>query len=186
MSVGNHTVRYTVTTNGCIGFTEQTVEIKALPSVNLSNNGPLTCATNPVILTATPGGATYVFIASTTQQGSSAGNTATVAQAGLFSVTLTNGFGCTATANTTVQLDIGMPGIASFSPTNNGFIVQLIGGVAYERVRAIDRVNGYEIQQTEMNKTGYFLITQAGPYSITAIGANGCRTVINGVAPTIR
>ena len=64
--------------------------------------------------------------------------------------------------------------------TPEGLAVQVSGGVSYERVRVIDRVNGYEIRQTEQNQTGYFLITQRGPYTITVIGANGCRATVTG------
>lgn len=72
--------------------------------------------------------------------------------------------------------------VSSF--TNNtpeGLAVQVSGGVSYERFKNIDRINGYEIRQTEQNQTGYFLITQPGPYLITVIGANGCRATVSGI-----
>ena len=70
-----------------------------------------------------------------------------------------------------------------FVATNNtpdGLAVQVSGGVQYERLKTVDRINGYEIRQTEQNTTGYFLITQRGPYSITVIGADGCRATVSG------
>ncbi|GAB3558786.1 hypothetical protein GCM10027577_50380 [Spirosoma fluminis] len=98
LSVGTHTVRYTVTTNGCSAFTEQIVAINALPASGLSNTGPLSSTNATVTLIAT-GGTSYSFSGGASQQGS--GATATVTTPGGYSVTATSN-GCSSTASTTV------------------------------------------------------------------------------------
>ncbi|GAB3499066.1 hypothetical protein GCM10027341_21570 [Spirosoma knui] len=98
LSVGTHTVRYTVTTNGCSGFTEQSVEIKPVLSPTLMNSGPLSFTNTPVTLTAT-GGTSYSFSTGANQQGN--GPIATVTTPGIYSVTATLN-GCSGTASTTV------------------------------------------------------------------------------------
>ncbi|GAB3560235.1 hypothetical protein GCM10027577_54150 [Spirosoma fluminis] len=98
LSVGTHTVRYMVTTNGCSGFTEQSVEIKQVVSPTLMNSGPLSFTNTPVTLTAT-GGTSYSFSTGANQQGN--GPIATVTTPGIYSVTATLN-GCSGTASTTV------------------------------------------------------------------------------------
>ena len=130
-------------------------------------------------LTTTPGGqGTYVFSASAISQGT---NTAVVSQTGVYSVRLTSAGGCSSTAQTSVTANDTPPTpFVATQSTPDGLVVQVSGGVSYERVKTIDRINGYEIRQTEINSIGYFLITQRGPYSITVIGANGCRATVTG------
>ncbi|GAB3540796.1 SBBP repeat-containing protein [Spirosoma fluminis] len=98
LSVGNHMVRYTLTSNGCSNYAEQSVEIKALPTPNLSFSGPVSFTNSTVSLMAT-GGTTYRFSSEASQQGS--GPVATVKAAGVYSVTATTN-GCSATVSTTV------------------------------------------------------------------------------------
>ncbi len=145
--------------------------------INLGNDGPLGYGKTTATLTALPGGqGTYVFSGSAVSQGM---NTATVSQSGVYSVTLTSAGGCTSTAQTTVTAsDTSPTPFVATQSTPDGLVVQVSGGVQYERLKMVDRINGYEIRQSEQNATGYFLITQPGPYSITVIGANGCRAVV--------
>ena len=148
-------------------------------AINLTNNGPLSCNMPTATLTTTPGGqGTYVFSASAISQGT---NTAVVSQTGVYSVRLTSAGGCSSTAQTSVTANDTPPTpFVATQSTPDGLVVQVSGGVSYERVKTIDRINGYEIRQTEINSIGYFLITQRGPYSITVIGANGCRATVTG------
>jgi hypothetical protein len=153
-------------------------------TVSLGNNGPLVCGgVSSATLTASPAGTgTYRFSAGASPSGPSNNNTATVTQAGVYSVTLTAN-GCSNVASTTVTGDTALPNVSSTTqPTPNGLAVQVFGGVSYERLKSIERVNGYQIRQSEINGTGAFLITQPGPYSITVIGGNGCVASVTGVA----
>ena len=96
----------TVTTaSGCSSVT--TIAISSdtgAPTATLTgSNGGVLSASNPtVMLTATPGAASYAFSAGASQQGGNSGNTATVSMPGGYSVTVTGANGCTATANTNV------------------------------------------------------------------------------------
>jgi predicted outer membrane repeat protein len=69
------------------------------------------------------------------------------------------------------------------SSTPDGTALQLTGGASYERLVRLDRVNGYQIRQSETNSTGYFLINQTGAYQITVTGTNGCTTTVAGTIP---
>lgn len=55
------------------------------------------------------------------------------------------------------------------------------GGVWYDWVLVIDRINGYEIRQTTQNATGLIPVSQAGPYTLTVTGANGCKRTVRGI-----
>ena len=167
---------------GCAGTASTTIVGSSAPlTASLIPGSSGVCSSGSVMLTAS-GGTNYAFSGpGLSQNGSSP--TAVATQSGTYSVLVTGANGCTASASTSLTITIApTPGL--FTSTDNGsFVAQATGGVSYERLRFIDRINGYEIRQTEQNSTGYFVIDRSGPFSITVIGANGCRAVVNGVAP---
>ena len=62
LSAGPHTVRYTVTVNGCTAFTEQSVEVKALPMPTITGLASAYCKdAAAVTLTATPAGGQFTI-----------------------------------------------------------------------------------------------------------------------------
>jgi hypothetical protein len=81
------------------------IGIAPLPTASLTNNGPLTCSSPSVTLSAS-GGSTYQFSPGAVQVDN--GATATVSSAGIYSVTVTSQ-GCSAVASTTVSQDITAP-----------------------------------------------------------------------------
>ena len=97
---------------------QATITTTAQPSVSLSDDGPLTCAKTQVTLTAssTTTGASYGFRGPGGAVNSSDGSTATVSQAGTYTVILTSN-GCQATATTTVTGNTTPPPL---TVTNNG------------------------------------------------------------------
>jgi hypothetical protein len=100
---GSQSYTLTVSANGLnasLSTGGSTVEVNSLPVADLQNNGPLTCAQTSVTLTAS-GGGIYSFSG---PNGSitGSGNTATVSQEGLYSVTVLSGSGCSSVASTTV------------------------------------------------------------------------------------
>ena len=100
---GNRSVVYTYTDrNGCTKTATQTVTVNALPTAGLTSNGPFSCSTSSVTLTAS-GGGTYRFSSGASQIGN--GPTATVSTAGVYSVTVTSANGCSATASVAVTGD---------------------------------------------------------------------------------
>jgi hypothetical protein len=72
------------------------------------------------------------------------------------------------------------PGPTVPVPVGKGLVYQVFGGMNYNRLIDIDRVNGFFIGQTNQTSTGIFPIDRAGPYSITVTGANGCQRTVTG------
>ena len=93
---------YTVTvtdTNGCIGTASFTVPGSAAPVVSSTVTNATDCAPGSIILSAPPGSNyTYLWSNSTTV------SALLVSQPGVYSVTITNEFGCTATYDFNILL----------------------------------------------------------------------------------
>ncbi|WP_460967940.1 cellulose binding domain-containing protein [Spirosoma migulaei] len=88
--------------NGCTASASVSIVAnQVVPTVNLTNNGPITCTQTNVTLTAS-GGDVYQFSAGATQSGGD-GSKATVSQQGVYSVTALSANGCSAIASTTVS-----------------------------------------------------------------------------------
>ncbi|GAB3946483.1 hypothetical protein GCM10028805_17080 [Spirosoma harenae] len=103
LTPGSSTILYFAATdvaNSCTKTVSISVTINAISTVNLINNGPITCTQASVTLTAS-GGDMYQFSAGATQSGSDAA-TATVSMTGVYSVTVISTNGCSAVASTTV------------------------------------------------------------------------------------
>ena len=156
--------------NGCTATATTTVvDDQNVPTASLTNNGPLTCSTTSVTLTA-GGGATYRFSGGATQIGST--NQALVSTSGPYSVTVTSASGCTAVAQTTVMSDQIAP---EASLTENGPLtcsqttVTLTagGGVAYVFSPGATPVDGGNTAT----------VNTAGTYSVTVTAASGCTAV---------
>ncbi|GAB3993635.1 hypothetical protein GCM10028807_29400 [Spirosoma daeguense] len=100
--------------SGCQSTTNITVAgSTTASSVSLTASGTLSCSVATVTLTATSGFTSYAFSAGAAQQGSSAGSTATVSMTGVYSVTATNGDGCSSTASVTVGYQNCPPTVAN-------------------------------------------------------------------------
>lgn len=61
-----------------------------------------------------------------------------------------------------------------------GVNFQVLGGVSFERLIIVDRINGYEIRQVDSNASGIFPVTRTGPFRLTVTGANGCKRTVEG------
>ncbi|MFD2569034.1 putative Ig domain-containing protein [Spirosoma soli] len=94
---------FAIGNNGCVGSaaTTRLLSDPAAPMAGLINNGPFSCTTVSITLTAS-GGVSYAFSSGAAQIGGSIGSTATVTSAGTYSVIVTGANGCTASASTTV------------------------------------------------------------------------------------
>ncbi|HEY0110156.1 MAG TPA: hypothetical protein VGB67_11040, partial [Fibrella sp.] len=116
LSAGTYS-NFSLTTDGCTGSvaTARTLSDPPAPAAGLINNGPLSCTLLTGTLTAS-GGGTYAFSNGASQIGGSSGNTATVSNGGIYSVTVTGANGCTATANTNITENKTAP-TASINPT---------------------------------------------------------------------
>ena len=81
--------------------------------------------------------------------------------------------------NSATVMGTGVPTITV--PNTPGQIFQVLGGDSYERVIVIDRINGYEIRQTDSSPTGVFAINRLGLFSITVTTAQGCSRTVQGI-----
>jgi gliding motility-associated-like protein len=131
------TTTYNVTvtnSNACTVSGSVTVTVNALPVPSASNTGPY-CSSNSIQLNSS-GGTNYNWsgpnsYTSSVQNPSIANST--VGMSGIYSVTVTDGNGCTATASTTVTV---IPGMnlsttvtnVSCNGVNNGAVTLAVGG----------------------------------------------------------
>ena len=90
-------------------------------------------------------------------------------------ITLPNG--------STVNVAGNLPTL-TLPPTGNA-LLQVSGGVHYERVIIVERINGYEIRQVDSNTTGIFLINRLGLFTLTVQGAGGCIKTVQGIIQTL-
>jgi hypothetical protein len=165
---GLYSVTVTNTATGCSSVTTTTVQSNTTaPTAGLVHSGTLTCARTALTLTAS-GGGTYAFTG--TGIVASAGSSATVNQAGTFSVVVTGSNGCTALATSTVSSNTTAPtpGIVasgSLSCGNPTVTLTGSGGNAY-------LFGGAGIASQSGNQA---IVNQAGPYSLTVTNtATGC------------
>ncbi|GAB3993684.1 hypothetical protein GCM10028807_29560 [Spirosoma daeguense] len=155
-----------VVTGACNSVTSTafSLTVNSAPVASLSASGPLTCDTPTVVLTAS-GGSTYQFSTGTTHSGPGS-HTATVSQAGVYSVTVVSSAGCSAIASTTVTVDQTPPSVvillssATLSCANPMVSLSAVGGSTY--------------QWSTGATTSSISATLAGTYSVTLTGANGC------------
>ncbi|TAE24436.1 MAG: hypothetical protein EAZ91_20420 [Cytophagales bacterium] len=66
-------------------------------------------------------------------------------------------------------------------PTPGQVQVSVSGGTMYEWTQVIDRINGYEIRQSECNTTGLFTIDRTGPYRLTVNPGSACARTVEGL-----
>jgi len=165
-----------------ISFTA-TVSNAATPYAFTLTNGSNTVSSNAVsntftqVLTASGSGPqTFSLIVSNV--GSVTSATATVIVNPLPTVVLTFPGGTTVVGPNTGTATITLP---PGQGPGQGQNFQATGGVLYERVIIIDRINGYEIRQTDSNSSGTFPINRGGPFTLTVTDGNGCRRTVAGV-----
>jgi hypothetical protein len=163
LSAGQHTVVYSYTNaTGCSATTSQTVTVNPTPLPALVASGPLTCAQTSVTLTAS-GGGTYSF-GGPTGPITSSGNTATVSQEGVYSVTVLSGSGCSAVASTTVTSSTALsaPSLqASATPTTNQPISVTASGCS-------GTVNWLPQGGTGLANGNVYTFSQPGNYTLSA------------------
>lgn len=113
-------------------------------------------------------------------------------QAGSYVLVVTGGCSTTSTPfNLTVN---PLPTVTLLVPNNatvqgatitvptplTGVNFQVLGGISFERLIIIDRINGFEIRQVDSNANGLFPVTRTGPYRLTVTDGNGCRRTVEG------
>ena len=97
------------------------------PSLSLTASGALSYTAPSVTLSATPGFSSYLFSSGATQPDGPGSSTATVSAAGVYSVTATNGDGCSTSAVVSVTGASAPPLVLSVSPSQVVGCVGLVG-----------------------------------------------------------
>jgi sugar lactone lactonase YvrE len=160
-SSGSYSVTITYA-SGCTATAATSVTVNSLPSASLQNNGPLTCAQTSVTLTA-GGGSSYSF-SGPNGPITSSGNTASVSQEGVYSVTVLSGSGCSSVASTTVTSNAALaaPSLqASASSTSNQPISVTASGCG-------GSINWLPQGGTGQANGSIYTFTQPGNYTLTA------------------
>ncbi|MBD2699665.1 VCBS repeat-containing protein [Spirosoma sp. BT702] len=172
LSAGTYS-NFSISNNGCSGTAPGPVTLMAptAPTATLGNNGPLSCAATSVTLTASSGGASYVFSSGANQLGGSTGNTATVDSPGTYTVIVTSANGCSAAATTTVTSDTASP-TASLTSSGTLACSQTSVQLSAPAGASTYRFQGPNLDQTGTNPT--VTVSVGGLYSVTVTGANGC------------
>lgn len=164
---------------GSCSSTSNTVAITVnpAPTATASNDGPI-CQGNTITLSAT-GGTSYAW----TGPNGAAGNgspltitSATPGDGGLYEVTVTDGSGCTATAQTTVTITNGAS--LSISETN-----VLCNGESNGTATVVATGNGpFSYSWSPTGGTGATATgLSSGPYTVTVTDNNGCTSSENSV-----
>jgi gliding motility-associated-like protein len=148
---------YTVTVtdvNGCTASTDKTVIENSIPSVSIDGENSF-CEGGSLILTAS-GGGSYDW-------GVTSAASLSVNVAGTYTVTVTNSFGCTNTAERTISENsspiVGISGLHEFCDGESLTMIAT-GGTTYT--------------WDPMHSGSVFVVTDGGTYFVTVTDANGC------------
>jgi gliding motility-associated-like protein len=180
-SVGNY--NYTVTTEGiCTGTPSASGSIIVNPSPVASalNNGPV-CEGKELSLTGGPSGMiAYSWTGpngySNATQSPVVSTSATTAMAGLYSLTVTNSFGCQNTASTNAIVNSApVATAANNGPVCVGSTLQLIGGPIGMASYAWTGPNGFTSNIRSPIVSNNATLAMAGKYILTATNGNGCQ-----------
>lgn len=151
---------------GCTTTVSVDVIVNANPIVTVNNDGPITCVLPNATLTASPSGMSYLW------ESGSTGQTEVVSAAGIYSVTVTDGNGCTTVSSSTVSEDLTAPTANAGSDESIciGDLVTLTatGGVSYAWSNGAG--NTSSVTLTPLSTT---------MYTVTVTGSNGCTDTDN-------
>lgn len=159
--VGSHQVLYTVVSgNGCAASASQSVVVNEVPQAVVTPGGPLNlCQGQTLALSAPSGAAQYLWTNGAQSQ------LLTISDGGSYAVTVTNSFGCSATSQPVAVSVIPTPQV------NLGSDTVLCPGAFL----ALDAGNpGDSYLWNTLEVTQQILIGEAGVYSVSVTGTNGC------------
>jgi len=169
-SIVNSNGTYTVTvTNaqGCTGTDDFTVTIPTPPSVNISGDLNI-CTGESTTLNATTGFSTYAW------SGGGSSSSLSVSAGGIYTVTVTDAFGCTDTESATVVADQSpVPTVANADICPGGTVTLSVSNAPFQ---------GYAWNTGSSTSTT--AANTPGTYTVTVTAANGCTgTTTANVAP---
>ncbi|MFN5620764.1 MAG: T9SS type A sorting domain-containing protein [Flavobacteriales bacterium] len=163
---------YTVTVTGANGCTsEASIVITSdgqLPNaaiINPAGVSTLDCNITAISLIAT-GGQTYSW-----DNGLGNSPSVTIAAPGVYTVTASAANGCTSTASIVITQDVQSPNVSITTSTGTTSIDCNTPSII------LNAIGGDEYHWSNGSNSSSILINQAGVYSVTAIGFNGCSSV---------
>lgn len=173
-NVGNYVVTYIAPLSAClipgsnVGTTN--VVIETLPIVVLTPSGDLSiCDGANIVLNASPGFSVYNW-----QNVNSSSQTATVNQAGSYSVIATSASGCVGQSNVVNVAFENTPTIEITPSDTLQFCIGLNGILTAQ--------NGFSNYLWSNNQTGQSIsVNTSGNYTVSALSTNGCNSVSNPV-----
>ncbi|MBC3788355.1 beta strand repeat-containing protein [Spirosoma utsteinense] len=174
---GTYTVRVTAT-NGCTATTSTTVigNTEAPQNVGLVASGSISCANPAATLTASSSSAnvTYVFKGASGVVAST-GATASVTQAGTYTVIATGPNGCTASATVTVAGDSELPQNVTLSAS--GPLSCTVSSILLTAGSSTSGVTyTFSNGAAQIGNGNTATVTSAGTYSVVVTRPNGCST----------
>ncbi len=172
LAPGSRTTLYVAATdqaNGCTKTVSVSVTLNATVTAGISPTNPtLTCASPTVSLTAS-GGSSYVWDDRSTNA------VRTVSSSGTYSVTVSNGAGCSAVASVSVGQDQTAP-VASL--VSSGSLTCSVTSVTLTANPngLIGATLAYQFSQgaSQLGTTNQATVSSPGLYSVTVTSANGC------------
>ena len=151
---------------GCVSTVTFDVVVHSNPIASASNDGPILCGAASVTLTALPVGMTYAWSSGGTQQ------TETVTAVGIYTVTVTDGNGCSSTATTEVTETDPITSMAgpdiSFCEGMTGTLMATSMDGPAPIVYAWTGPGGFT--SSDMNP----IVSVEGIYTLVATDGNGC------------
>lgn len=190
-TAGTYTTTLTATNGSGSNTSTQTITVNAIPTNTASNTGPY-CAGATIQLNATAGATDYdwtgpnSFVQNNTQNPTIASST--TLNTGIYTVTITNASGCTATATTSVTVNaIPTANATNGGPYCEGATIQLnsVGGSATDDWAGPSYTQNNLQNPTRPSAT----LAMAGTYTVTVTNGAGCSatsttTVVVNTNPT--
>ena len=175
LALGSSATLYVAATdkaNGCTKTVSVSVTLNALTTASISPANPtLTCASPTVSLTAS-GGSSYRWDDNSTNP------VRTVSTSRTYSVTVTNGAGCSAVASASVSQDNTAP---DASLASSGPLTCVVNSVTLtarpEGQTGATLAYRFSPGATPLGSSNRATVSSPGLYSVTVISANGCSSV---------
>ncbi|HEX6099032.1 MAG TPA: hypothetical protein VF432_22155 [Thermoanaerobaculia bacterium] len=157
--------------NGCSASASTDVTVNALPDATVTASGPTTFCEGGNVTLSAPAGLSYLWSNGATTQ------SITVSAAGSYSVTVTNGNGCSATSPATAVTVNALP---DATVTASGPTTFCEGGNVTLTAPA-----GLSYLWSNGATTQSIVVTASGSYSVTVTNGNGCSATSSATSVTV-
>ncbi len=173
---------YTITvtnSSGCTNTTTTSVSVNTLPVPSASNNSPI-CEGNSLTISGLPNSMTnYSWSGpngfTSTSQNPTVSGSATTTMSGIYTLTITDGNGCTNTSTTSVTVNASPVAVAtSNGPVCEGTILNLTGLPGGMISYSWSGPNGFTSNLQNPTVSSNTTTAMAGTYTLTVLNSNNC------------